>query len=198
MATFVKRRASLVAEDAADFAVGVYGELAEGVGGRLEVVGGEASVEVGDLAAEVFRRAAPVGLGAGGGAARLHALAVGVARAQEVCARAVERRRQLLAVLDPGEREQVVLEDAEGRARHLPGDEVGPAARQLRRRGRRPRRPAPQAAPEYPAEKLFPLHVLNPLGAARPGLFLPAPYDRAGGRVSAFMAGAPGTTETAG
>jgi hypothetical protein len=172
--------ALFVAEDAVDFAVGIDGRFAEGGGGRLEVVGGEAAVEVGDVAAEVFGGAAPVGFGAGGGAARLDAFAVGVARAQEVCARPVERRRQLLAVLDPGEREQVVLEDAEGRARHLTGDEVGAAARQLRRSSRRPRRPAPQAAPEDPAENIFPLHVLNPSGIKRPAPFLPAPYDAAG------------------
>src|SRR5215208_1591792 len=128
MATLAGRGRLFVAEDAVDFAVGVHGGFAEGGGGGLEVVGGEASVEVGDVAAEVFRRAPPVGLGAGGGAARLEAFAVGVARAQEVCARAVERPRKLLAVLNPGEREQVVLEDAEGRARHLARDEVGGAA----------------------------------------------------------------------
>src|SRR5919205_726589 len=143
MATFASW-VLLVAQDAADFAVGVDGGLAEGVGGGLEVVGGQPPVEARDVAAEVFGGAAPVGLGAGGAAARPQALAVGVARAQQVCARAVERGRKLLSLPDPGEREQVVLEDAEGRARHLTGEEVGAAARELRRRVRRhARRPAP-------------------------------------------------------
>ena len=160
MATLTKAGRLFVAEDAADLAVGVDGRLAEGGGGSLEVVGGDAPVEVGDLAAEVLCDATPVGLGASRRAPRLEAFAIGVARTQEVCARAVERRAQLIALPNPRQREQVVLEDAQRRARDLTGEQVAPSV--CRTGGRARDAAAPQPAPEHPAENLFPLHPTHP------------------------------------
>src|SRR5205807_5055948 len=117
-----RRAAGLVfPHEPADLALGVEGGFAEGGGGSLEVVGGDAAVEVCRLAAEGEKGLEPVGLGARGCALRLEAVAVDVPRAHEVCARAVNGRVEFFAVLDPGEREQDIFEDAEGRARDLSG-----------------------------------------------------------------------------
>src|SRR5947209_15580085 len=88
----------------------------------------------------------PILLGPLGGAARLEALAIGVPRAQEVCARAVNRGVQLLALLYPREREQVVFEDAEGRACDVSRQRIGARLRQTRRGAQSPHRAATEHA----------------------------------------------------
>jgi hypothetical protein len=81
------------------------------------------------VAAEGAEDLAPVGVGLRERAPGFEALLVGVPGAEEVCARALDGGVEVSALLDPRERQAVVLEEPEGRARELVDERIFFAAR---------------------------------------------------------------------